>query len=586
MAPASLVCSVIVGTFLVCLASQRSKEALTISTHLRNLPAFVVGHIDRTATPKLQGRHWSRATLSWKIEARTGKKIYDYDYTPMRSGWVVLATTAALLIGALPLIAAHGEHANTSVATPLSDANDDYQHQQASYFNHRHYGGWMLAHITLMVLAWVFAMPLAIMLSVARSRYHLPAQVIFHVLNGVGIITGFVYDHATPDLYEHNAHHLIGWIATSSTIVWTVMSLHTAYGDYRSKHGDRALPLSSHDAAYYRVLQQYSDRAESARWSGDSGMGSSRQHSSESIPLKPEEVESPTHDDTGDDRHDTEGDEEKEPEGQFGWAWNVRPKYPVVARWKTRVPSAEFVESFIIWLYGASNVFLEHLNNLGGEWSPEDFEHVSLTALFFGGGLLGMLVESAWFRKQLDTNVVLHRSKDRELADLASNPTADGIESGTATIPDDQWQEPKTQRISLNPMPGLVIMILGIMMSAHHQDSMVSTMMHAQWGTLFFAFAIARATTYILLYLKPPRFPARPPSELVSAFCLMSGGLLFMCSAHDTVWAIETSGLDAMAVFAVTLGLTGVVMAWEVVCYAIKGWALRKERAVDGQPLS
>ncbi|KAK0978332.1 hypothetical protein LTR54_015929 [Friedmanniomyces endolithicus] len=586
MAPASLVCSVIVGTFLVCLASQRSKEALTISTHLRNLPAFVVGHIDRTATPKLQGRHWSRATLSWKIEARTGKKIYDYDYTPMRSGWVVLATTAALLIGALPLIAAHGEHANTSVATPLSDANDDYQHQQASYFNHRHYGGWMLAHITLMVLAWVFAMPLAIMLSVARSRYHLPAQVIFHVLNGVGIITGFVYDHATPDLYEHNAHHLIGWIATSSTIVWTVMSLHTAYGDYRSKHGDRALPLSSHDAAYYRVLQQYSDRAESARWSGDSGMGSSRQHSSESIPLKPEEVESPTHDDTGDDRHDTEGDEEKEPEGQFGWAWNVRPKYPVVARWKTRVPSAEFVESFIIWLYGASNVFLEHLNNLGGEWSPEDFEHVSLTALFFGGGLLGMLVESAWLRKQLDTNVVLHRSKDRELADLASNPTADGIESGTATIPDDQWQEPKTQRISLNPMPGLVIMILGIMMSAHHQDSMVSTMMHAQWGTLFFAFAIARATTYILLYLKPPRFPARPPSELVSAFCLMSGGLLFMCSAHDTVWAIETSGLDAMAVFAVTLGLTGVVMAWEVVCYAIKGWALRKERAVDGQPLS
>ncbi|KAK0936744.1 hypothetical protein LTR29_011697 [Friedmanniomyces endolithicus] len=670
MAPASLVCSVI-----------RSKEALTISTHLRNLPAFVVGHIDRTATPKLQGQHWSRATLSWKIEARTGKKLYDYDYTPMRSGWVVLATTAALLIGALPLIAAHGEHSNSSVAAPLSDPNDDYQHQQASYFSHGHYGGWMLAHIALMVLAWIFAMPLAIMLSVARSRYHLPAQVIFHVLNGVGIMTGFVYNHATPDLYEHNAHHPIGWIATSSTIVWTIMSLYTAYGDYRSKHGDRALPLSSHDAAHYRVLQQYSDRAESARWSGDSGMGSSRQHSSESIPMKPEEVESPMHDDTGDDRHDTEGDEEQEPEGrgflgnnkvgrnftlhvqrlltprassfvrgsqiilekillllgffalstgfvaygglgrgneafsiaahfakggifvwygiltlgrwmgaftEFGWAWNVRPKHPIVARWKTRVPSAEFVESFVIWLYGASNVFLEHLNDLGGEWSPEDFEHVSLTVLFFGGGLLGMLVESAWFRKQLDTNVVLQRSKDRELADLASHPAADGVESGTAIVPDDQWQEPGTHRISLNPMPGLVIMILGIMMSAHHQDSMVSTMMHAQWGTLFFAFAIARATTYILLYLKPPtsHFPARPPSELLSAFCLMSGGLLFMCSAHDTVWAIETSGLDAMAVFAVTLGLTGVVMAWEVVCYAIKGWALRKERAVDGQPLS
>ncbi len=596
----------------------------------------------------------------------------------MRSGWVILATTAALLIGALPLIAAHGENSSPSIAAPLSDPNDDFQHRQARYFNYGHYGGWMLAHITLMVLAWFFAMPLAIMLSIARSRYHLPAQLIFHVLNSLGVITAFVYNHATPDLYEHNAHHPIGWIVTSSTIVWTIVSLYTAYGDYRSKHGGREHPLSSSDTAHYRALQQYGDRAESARWSGDSGVGSSRHHSSESIPLKPVEPES--HNDTGDDKHDTEDDDEEEPEkrgflsnnkvdrivalcmqylltpgpssivrgsqiilekvllllgffalstgfvtysglgrgneafsiaahfakggifvwygvltlgrwmgafAEFGWAWNVRPKYPVVARWKTRVPSAEFVESFVIWLYGASNVFLEHLNNLGGEWSPEDFEHVSLTALFFGGGLLGMLVESTWFRKQLDTNVVLQRSKDRELADLASHPTADGVESGTPIVPDDQWQEPKTHRISLNPMPGLVIMILGIMMSAHHQDSMVSTMMHAQWGTLFFAFAIARATTYILLYVKPPttHFPARPPSELVSAFCLVSGGLLFMVSAHDTVWAIETSGLDAMAVFAVTLGLTGVVMAWEVVCYAVKGWALRKERAVDGQPL-
>ncbi|KAK0364398.1 hypothetical protein LTR02_008440 [Friedmanniomyces endolithicus] len=596
----------------------------------------------------------------------------------MRSGRAVLATTAALLIGALPLIAAHGENANVSVAAPLSNPNDGHQNQPPSYFNHGNYGGWMLAHITLMVLAWVFAMPLAIMLSVARSRYHLPAQLIFHVLNGVGVFTGFVYNHATPDLYGHNAHHPIGWIATSSTVVWTIASLYTAYGDYRSNRDGREHPLSSHDTAHYRVLQQYSDRGESARWSGDSGMGSSRHHSSESIPLKPDEPES--HNGIGDDRHDTEDDDEEEPEkrgflsnnkvdrivalcmqylltprasslvqgsqiilekillllgffalstgsvtysglgrgneafsiaahfakggifvwygvltlgrwmgafSEFGWAWNVRPKYPVVARWKTRVPSAEFVESFVIWLYGASNVFLEHLNNLGGEWSPEDFEHVSLTALFFGGGLLGMMVEFAWFRKQLDTNVVLQRSKDRELADLASHPTVDGAESGTAAVPHDQWQEPNTHQLSLNPMPGLVIMILGIMMSAHHQDSMVSTMMHAQWGTLFFAFAIARATTYVLLYLKPPtsHFPARPPSELVSAFCLISGGLLFMISAHDTVWAIETSGLDAMAVFAVTLGLTGVVMAWEVVCYAVKGWAVRKERAVDGQPL-
>ncbi|TKA63829.1 hypothetical protein B0A55_10198 [Friedmanniomyces simplex] len=594
----------------------------------------------------------------------------------MRRGRIILSTTAALLLGALPLVAGHGEDGSASVAVPLSDPNDHYQEHGANYFGHGHYTGWILAHIILMSAAWIFTMPLAIMLSVARSRYHLPAQVLFHALNGAGVFTGFVYNHATPDLYEHNAHHPIGWIVTSSTIIWTIASLYTAYGDYRSRHGGQGHPLSSNDTAYYSVLQQYSDRAELARWSVDSGVGSSRQHRSESIPQKPEEPESPVHDDLGDDKPDGEDSDEDEPRKrgflgnnrvdrfvshyaqrlstprastvvrcsqiilekillllgffalctgfvtygglgranqvfslaahfvkggifvwygvltlgrwmgaftEFGWAWNVRPDYPLVARWKTRVPSAEFVESFVIWLYGASNVFLEHLNSWGGEWHPQDFEHVSLTVLFFGGGLLGMLVDSAWFRTQMNTSVVLQSSR---LAD-ASRFAADGVEAGAADVPDDHWQEPKTYQVPLNPMPGLVIMILGIMMSAHHQHSMVSTMMHTQWGTLFFAFAIARATTYLILFLKPPtsHFPARPPSELVTAFCLMSGGLLFMVSAHDTIWAIETSGLDAMTIFTVTMGLTGIVMAWEVVCFAVKGWAVRKERAAAGQPL-
>ena len=61
-------------------------------------------------------------------------------------------------------------------------------------------------------------MPASLMLSIARSRYHLPAQVIFHILNGLGMFTGFVYNHSTPDLYKNNAHHPIGWVVTSFTI--------------------------------------------------------------------------------------------------------------------------------------------------------------------------------------------------------------------------------------------------------------------------------------------------------------------------------------------------------------------------------
>ena len=60
----------------------------------------------------------------------------------------------------------------------------------------------------------------------------------------------------------------------------------------------------------------------------------------------------------------------------------------VVGSRKAAIPSSEFIESFLICLYGASNVWLEHLNAWGEAWSPMDYEHVSITILFFGGGLV------------------------------------------------------------------------------------------------------------------------------------------------------------------------------------------------------
>ena len=105
---------------------------------------------------------------------------------------------------------------------------------------------------------------------------------------------------------------------------------------------------------------------------------------------------------------------------------------------------------------------------------------------------------------------------------------------------------PKTYGTSTNPLPALIILLLGIMMSSHHQNSMVATMIHAQWGTLFIGFALARAVTYILFFISPPTsvFASRPPSELVAAFCLISGGLIFMASvsldnSHNAVYFID-----------------------------------------------
>lgn len=144
--------------------------------------------------------------------------------------------------------------------------------------------------------------------------------------------------------------------------------------------------------------------------------------------------------------------------------------------------------------------------------------------------------------------------------------------------------EPATYGFSTNPIPALVILLLGIMMSSHTQKSMVSSMVHKQWGTMLTGASFARGLSYVIVYLKPPTsvLPSRPPTELLAAFGLMTGGIIFMASSGDTVAAMEHNNLDAMFFYTVTMGLVGVFMAWEIMLIAIKGWAVRKEL---GQPL-
>ena len=103
--------------------------------------------------------------------------------------------------------------------------------------------------------------------------------------------------------------------------------------------------------------------------------------------------------------------------------------------------------------------------------------------------------------------------------------------------------EPKSYSFSMNPIPALVVLLLGMMMSSHHQESMVSTMIHAQWGSLLMGAAFARAATYVIFYLSPPTsvLPGRPPTELITAFCLMAGGMIFMSSvsSRTSSWVLE-----------------------------------------------
>ena len=137
-----------------------------------------------------------------------------------------------------------------------------------------------------------------------------------------------------------------------------------------------------------------------------------------------------------------------------------------------------------------------------------------------------MLIESTKIRDLLNTSISTLSSRSALPTDEAQSTRA----------------SPRAYSTSMNPLPGLVILLLGIMMSSHHQDSVVSTMVHRQWGTLLVGFSLARAVTYLLFFLSPPTslFPSRPPSELVSSFCLISGGLIFMASVSRPLILIDS----------------------------------------------
>ena len=138
-----------------------------------------------------------------------------------------------------------------------------------------------------------------------------------------------------------------------------------------------------------------------------------------------------------------------------------------------------------------------------------------------------MLVESVNIRNLLNYTV-----------DEAIKPSSHPFNDTTTTPQDNNasdeaaLREPESYSFSTNPIPALVILLLGIMMSSHTQASMVSSMVHKQWGSLLTGASFARGLTYVVMWLRPPRsvYPSRPPTELLTAFGLISGGIIFMAS--------------------------------------------------------
>jgi Domain of unknown function (DUF2427) len=99
------------------------------------------------------------------------------------------------------------------------------------------------------------------MFSIAKSRYSTLLNLFFLLVNGLGFFFGMLYNMSTPDLYENNAHHKIGWIFTITAVVWAVLGLIKKFAP-GPKRVVSYQPLTQHE--------------EHGRWSDDSGRATLR----------------------------------------------------------------------------------------------------------------------------------------------------------------------------------------------------------------------------------------------------------------------------------------------------------------------
>ncbi|KAI8385710.1 hypothetical protein BD560DRAFT_481355 [Blakeslea trispora] len=224
-----------------------------------------------------------------------------------------------------------------------------------------------------------------------------------------------------------------------------------------------------------------------------------------------------------------------------GWAWNRVENGSSF--------SFEMIECSLIFVYGITNTWMEHFGQ-DSRWTHKDLEHASLAFMWWWCGLIGILVESRAVRRLLERTVLTT-----------------------------QRTEVQKDGYSLNPFPALTVLMTGVSMGNHHQDTQYSSTIHYMWGLLLACAALCRFVTYITLYRNQPQDaqPSRPPSELLGAFLLICGSILFMASNSGTLLWLRRNNVDSMFLMNVCVALTSMTLCYVATLQIIKAWAEKRE---------
>ncbi|KAL6939225.1 hypothetical protein ACO0RG_003055 [Hanseniaspora osmophila] len=263
------------------------------------------------------------------------------------------------------------------------------------------------------------------------------------------------------------------------------------------------------------------------------------------------------------------------------WAWNttVYTKQDFINRkmntqgWWRFLPKSgvnmDFIEVFLICFYGTTNVFLEHLASEDGKWTAKDLQHVSIAFMYIGSGACGLLVE--YYLNDWKYQYAIKTMKKYYKEEHSTQHNEDDVDS---------LYSPENVVIanpgfSPNPLPAFTIFWTGVLMSKHAQASQVSTAVHVQWGNLLAYGSFFRIFTILYMFLVPNYTPlkaVRPLTELVTSFCLLCGGLIFMESTDQVIEGMEYRGYTEMFTFNLSVGGVTLLMSWIMLFFILKDW--------------
>ncbi|KAI8881068.1 hypothetical protein K501DRAFT_189883 [Backusella circina FSU 941] len=482
--------------------------------------------------------------------------------------------------------------------------------------------GLFYSHVTFMIMAFWILMPIGIMMGLAKSNFHIPIQILVFVVSLFGFLFGRLYGHATPRLYTGNIHHSMGWIIftllnfqltagaarkwikaiqkpkihqyetiglmenseplespptpSRSQILTSKTILHANEDNHQDVFDSDSFNLTDEDPVHFSRFIKNTPVATIARNPIINAFCRTYHYYMSKIfvlLLFTQTISGyvvyhgvcQSWEIFGCITHLIKG-------GIFffyglvtfarymgafsgrGWAWNY-------VKGGSRF-SCEMMECGLIFIYGIANTWMEHFGQ-DVAWSHKSLEHISLAFMYWWAGLLGIFVESRAVRRVVEN----------ALPELPYEP-APVTENEDTT--------------NFNPIPVLTIFMTGISMGNHHQDSLYYSRAHYFCGLLISAAAVCRMMTYISMFRNPPKtkVPTRPPSELLVAFLLTCGAILFMASNQGTMLWLRRNGTDFMFLLNVTVSLTGMVLSYVAFLILLKSWATNRERAKAKQVLA